>query len=320
MTTTDPKQIMIHPIRAALERLLCVLEPFDPYPLALGDAIVAGHAALAAADDDPDPANGESLPPAMLTEEELASSWNQQADEFNRWDSLDSGEHLAWAQARAVARDRAARLPDSAAGGEALLAAPAAEGEVRESAAWLRSDADINESYGLTESAAFQRRAAALLECLEQVAYAASDFICGTRFPEFANEHGGLDRLMADLCRLVAQFEHGPRPVPGVDVPGPDGDWGGLAELCNAEGVDPRIGVPLLQRAREAWKYASQTAPAAPADGEVGQLVAWLLQRCQLMSEAPGSEFHLFTRAAALLQQQAAELAALRAPQGGEVE
>jgi addiction module HigA family antidote len=96
-------------------------------------------------------------------------------------------------------------------------------------------------------------RAADLLEYLEQVAYAASDFICGTRFPEFANEHGGVERLMDDLSRLVAQFEHGPRPVPGVDVPGPDGDWGGIVELCNAEGVDPQIGVPLLQRAREAW-------------------------------------------------------------------
>jgi hypothetical protein len=30
--------------------------------------------------------------------------WNQQADSFNQWESLDSGEQLAWAQARALAR------------------------------------------------------------------------------------------------------------------------------------------------------------------------------------------------------------------------
>lgn len=156
--------------------------------------------------------------------------------------------------------------------------APPADGEVAELGAALRTDAECvaAEQPDLMQLTDKQlTRAADLLECLEQVAYAASDFICGTRFPEFANEHGGIDRLMADLCRLVAQFEHGPRPVPGVDVPGPDGDWGGLAELCNAEGVDLRIGVPLLQRAREAWKYASQAAPV-PAEGEVAELVEWL--------------------------------------------
>ena len=52
--------------------------------------------------------------------------------------------------------------------------------------------------------------------------------------------------------------------------------------------------------------------PAPSAEGEGGELVAWLQQRCQLMSEAPGSEFHLFTRAADLLKQQAAELAECR--------
>jgi hypothetical protein len=45
-----------------------------------------------------------------------------------------------------------------------------------------------------------------------------------------------------------------PAPVPGVDFPGPDGDWGGIQELCEAEGVDPAIGIPLLVRAREAWQ------------------------------------------------------------------
>ena len=153
--------------------------------------------------------------------------------------------------------------------------APPANGEVAELVAALRTDAECvaAEQPDLMQLTDKQlTRAADLLECLEQVAYAASAFICGTRFPEFANEHGGIDRLMADLCRLVAQFEHGPRPVPGVDVPGPDGDWGGLAELCNAEGVDLRIGVPLLQRAREAWKYASQAAPV-PAEGEVAELI-----------------------------------------------
>ena len=39
-----------------------------------------------------------------ISESELAAMWNQQADAFNQWESLDSGEQLAWAQARAVSR------------------------------------------------------------------------------------------------------------------------------------------------------------------------------------------------------------------------
>jgi len=171
---------------------------------------------------------------------------------------------------------------------------PAPAGEVGELVKFLRgcSDARMDEGY---ESLGFKySRTADLLEELERVAYAASDFICGTRFPEFAEEHGGIDRLMANLCRLVAQFEHGPRPVPGVDVPGPDGDWGGLEELCNAEGVDPRIGVPLLQRAQEAWKNA-----LAEGIGPRSDMVEWA---CLLRPSAPEPAREAADLAATLLQ------------------
>ena len=110
------------------------------------------------------------------------------------------------------------------------------------------------------------RRAAALLRQLETIAFAASDYLCAKKFPAFASEHGGLDLLEANLSRLVAHFEHGPQPVPGVDVPGPDGDYGGIQEICNAEGVDVRIGAPLLRRALAAWK---QTQP--PQGEEVAE-------------------------------------------------
>lgn len=141
---------------------------------------------------------------------------------------------------------------------------PPADGEVEELAQWLDREADYEL---VTYDSSRFRRAATLLRQLEQVAYAASDYLCGTRFPEFANEHGGIDSLRANLSRLVAHFEHGPRPVPGVDVPCPDGDFGGIEELCNAEGVDVRIGAPLLRRAQKAWLPTTPPAGEEGADG-----------------------------------------------------
>jgi hypothetical protein len=43
-------------------------------------------------------------PQGAISEAELEDGWNQQADQFNQWDSLSLGEQLAWAQARALAR------------------------------------------------------------------------------------------------------------------------------------------------------------------------------------------------------------------------
>jgi hypothetical protein len=118
-------------------------------------------------------------------------------------------------------------------------------------------------------------------------------------------------------------------PVVGIDIPGPDGDWGDIVDLCQAEGVEVSAGARLLRRARAAWGQAS-AAPAEPADhirdgtemvappaeGEVGELAAQLGADAECV-EAERYDLCNMTadqmrRAATLLQQQAAELAALR--------
>jgi hypothetical protein len=49
----------------------------------------------------------DDIPHAPLSEDDLRRGWNQQADKHNQWESLDSAEQLGWAQARAIAADRA---------------------------------------------------------------------------------------------------------------------------------------------------------------------------------------------------------------------
>jgi len=48
----------------------------------------------------------DDIPPGPLSEDDLRQRWNQQADEYNQWESLDSCEQLAWAQALAIRADR----------------------------------------------------------------------------------------------------------------------------------------------------------------------------------------------------------------------
>jgi hypothetical protein len=47
----------------------------------------------------------------LISAHDLAAGWNQQADAYNQWDSLDLYEQLAWAQSRAIVADRARRIP-----------------------------------------------------------------------------------------------------------------------------------------------------------------------------------------------------------------
>ncbi|MCE2836657.1 MAG: hypothetical protein LW834_06815 [Cyanobium sp. 49614_E6] len=45
----------------------------------------------------------DDIPLGPFSEDDLRQQWNARADEFNQWDSLDTSEQLAWAQARAAA-------------------------------------------------------------------------------------------------------------------------------------------------------------------------------------------------------------------------
>jgi hypothetical protein len=77
--------------------------------------------------------------------------------------------------------------------------------------------------------------------------------------PEWWVPQYGCDSLDNLLDRLRTRILPYLRPpVSGVDVPGGDGDYGGLQELCDAEGVDVRIGAPLLRRARDAWRQTER--------------------------------------------------------------
>jgi hypothetical protein len=53
--------------------------------------------------------DADGVPLGPFSEDDLRQQWNARADEFNQWDSLDTSEQLAWAQARAIGADRCAR-------------------------------------------------------------------------------------------------------------------------------------------------------------------------------------------------------------------
>ena len=50
----------------------------------------------------------DDIPAGPFSEHELREQWNCQAGKYRQWDSLESCEQLAWAQARAIVADRAA--------------------------------------------------------------------------------------------------------------------------------------------------------------------------------------------------------------------
>ena len=89
-----------------------------------------------------------------------------------------------------------------------------------------------------------------------------AQLVSGPNGPEWwvSRTAGDLEVLLFQIRARI--LPHLRPPVAGIDVPGCDGDYGDVMDLCAAEGVDPRVGVPLLKRAQEAWKVAAR--PPAP--------------------------------------------------------
>lgn len=97
-----------------------------------------------------------------------------------------------------------------------------------------------------------------------------AQLVSGPHGPEWWEPAWGCDSLDNLLDRLRERIlPHLRPPIAGIDVPGGDGDYGDVLDLCAAEGVDPRVGVPLLKRARRAWKVAAQPPTPTPAPAAV---------------------------------------------------
>ena len=97
----------------------------------------------------------EQIPPGLYSEHELQTEWDAQVDEYNQWESLDSSEQLAWAQARAIAADRNGR-PAAPPAPEVLSA------EVKELVAALKEPGDPFPEYRTITSEQADRIAALL--------------------------------------------------------------------------------------------------------------------------------------------------------------
>ena len=181
----------------------------------------------------------------------------------------------------AITAARDALAAADAGGGEALLAAAAAEGEDN---AWERAKERAWDMYKI-------------------VGYQG----------EQALDDRGFDRA-ADLIRdEITLIRRVPAPA--------DGEVVELAASLRRIAAQNPMGIAVQAIASSATllEQLATAAPPAPLDGEVGELVAWLnnhaahLRTMEGIGALPETELQeRLDRAATLIQQQAAELAALR--------
>lgn len=76
--------------------------------------------------------------------------------------------------------------------------------------------------------------------------------------PRYGSE--SLSTLLDDIRARILPYLR--PPVVGIDLPGPDGDYAEIADLCRAEGVPIEAGARLLRRAKAAWN--SSRIPLTP--------------------------------------------------------
>jgi len=179
----------------------------------------------------------DDIPPGPLSEDDLRQRWNQQADEYNQWESLDSAEQLAWAQARAIAADRALSQP---------LAETSATGALTDIQLWELLPKRLEQNLlAMVQLAAPHYK----LKPIDLLQYIAPDFVDYARAV-----------LASDRARRIAQEAEpkGRQPT--------DEDLYDLAEQFNG---DP---VAAMRHALDLWGNPLQGAPepgenpaAAPA-------------------------------------------------------
>jgi hypothetical protein len=267
----------------------------------------------------------DDIPPGPLSEDDLRQRWNQQADEHNQWESLDSCEQLAWAQALAIKADRHAA---------ALKAEP--QGESPSAADLLPVDPP-----NIPTTMAMQYRSA-WREGVEDGWSEARAILARQGHPHAAapapgenpatppSPEGEGPRLQwtdnmppSEACRYdhcIAETPFGRFLItwkgwkeydsPTVDET-PWGDWYAAfnsvddAKAACQQGMNERLA-----------RCGTPATPPAPEPGEVVELVEWLNQVAQYLVDNGVTGAPHVQGAAILLEQQEAELAALRVAPG----
>jgi hypothetical protein len=227
----------------------------------------------------------DDIPPGPLSEDDLRQQWNAQADEFNQWDSLETFEQLAWAQALAIKADRHAA---------ALKAEPEGEGPSEKNLYDLA--AEFN-----GDPVPAMRRALEVWGNPLQEAPAPGENLATLPSPEAPGEALAARPLLEKVAAMADRI--------GIHTVG---EITAISDRAAAWLRDNPPGQPVAREPRGCPTPGAcscvEPTPPAPEPGEVAQLVA-LLKIAGRWATSTGVHLDRF---AALFAQQAAELAALR--------
>ncbi len=238
------------------------------------------------------------------------------SDEHNQWESLNSADQLAWAQARAIASDRA------------LSQETSATGELTDIQLWELLPKRLEQNLLAMVQLAAPHYNLEPIDLLQDVA------------PDF------VDYARAILARRGPLSAAAPAPGENLATPpAPDAPGEALAarplleKVARLDSVGITVAeVQRLARQVAAWLRSNppgqpvaieprgcptpgacscvEPIPPAPEPGEVGELVGWLNQVAQYLVDTGVTGAPHVRGAAILLAQQEAELAALRGVPG----
>lgn len=131
------------------------------------------------------------------------------------------------------------------------------------------------------------------------------------RLDETTDKNGPVPAWMDSYCTAVQALKAKPERPSLADIRQLCVD-NELLMFVDATDFDTVV-VAILEIVRTALSHWDRpTTPPPPGPGGVGEVATWLLSMRELAGEHNPEERRQFTRAATLLQQQAAELAALR--------